>query len=73
MVVCVTLVIQVAIGVLLDQNPVWLHACVVVADVVVGFCVSQVLLMVLAAVIYVAAIVVLELLQRMGMVARAQN
>ena len=72
-VVCVTLVIQVAIGVLLDQNPVWLHACVVVADVVVGFCVSQVLLMVLAAVIYVAAIVVLEILQRMGIVARAQK
>ena len=72
-VVCVTLVIQVAIGVLLDQNPVWLHACVAAADVVVGFCVSQVLLMVLAAVIYVAAIVVLEILQRMGMVARAQN
>ena len=72
-VVCVTLLVQVAVGVLLDQNPVWLHACVVVADVVVGFCVSQVLLMVLAAVIYVAAIVVLEILQRMGMVARTQK
>ncbi len=70
--VCVTLVVQVAVGVLLDQNPVWLHACVVAADVIVGFCVSQVLLMVLVAVIYVAAIVVLELLQRLGMVARAQ-
>ena len=72
-VVCVTLLIQVAISVLLDQNPVWLHACVVIADVVVGVCVSQVWLMVLAAVIYVAAILVLEMLQRMGMVARAKN
>lgn len=72
-VVCVTLLVQVAVGVLLDQNPVWLHACVAAADVVVGICISQVLLMVLAAVIYVAAIVVLEILQRMGMVARTQN
>lgn len=72
-VVCVTLLVQVAVGVLLDQNPVWLHACVAAADVIVGICISQVLLMVLAAVIYVAAIVVLEILQRMGMVARTQN
>ena len=72
-VVCVTLLVQVAVGVLLDQNPVWLHACVAAADVIVGICTSQVLLMVLAAVIYVAAIVVLEILQRMGMVARTQK
>lgn len=72
-VVCVTLLVQVAVGVLLDQNPVWLHACVAAADVIVGICISQVLLMVLAAVIYVAAIVVLEILQRMGMVARTQK
>ena len=72
-VVCVTLLVQVAVGVLLDHNPVWLHACVAAADVIVGICISQVLLMVLAAVIYVAAIVVLEILQRMGMVARTQN
>ncbi len=72
-VVCVTLLVQVAVGVLLDQNPVWLHACVAAADVIVGICISQVLLMVLAAVIYVAAIVVLEILQRMGMVAQTQN
>ena len=72
-VVCVTLLVQVAVGVLLDQNPVWLHACVAAADVIVGICISQVLLMVLAAVIYVAAIVVLEILQRMGMIARTQK
>ena len=72
-VVCVTLLVQVAVGVLLDQNPVWLHACVAAADVIVGICISQVLLMVLAAVIYVTAIVVLEILQRMGMVARTQK
>ena len=71
--VCVTLLVQVAIGVLLDQNPVWLHACVVVADIIVGICLSQMLLLLLAAVIYVAAIVILELLQRMGLVARAEG
>ena len=70
-VVCVILLIQVAIGVLLDQNPVWLHACVAVADVIVGICVSQTLLMVAAVFVYVAAIVALEALQRMGMLGRA--
>ena len=70
-VVCIVLLIQVAIGVLLDQNPIWLHACVAAADVVVGICVGQTLLMVAAVVVYVAAIAALEMLQRMGMLGRA--
>ena len=70
-VVCVVLLIQVAIGVLLDQNPVWLHACVAAADVIAGICVGQTLLMVAAVVVYVAAIAALEMLQRMGMLGRA--
>lgn len=70
-VVCVVLLIQVAIGVLLDQNPVWLHVCVAVANVVVGICVGQTLLMVMAAVVYAAAITALEMLQRMGMTHKA--
>ena len=65
-VVCVVLLIQVAIGVLLDQNPIWLHSCVVAADVIAGICVSQILLMAVAAVVYIAAIATLEVLQRMG-------
>ncbi len=71
--VCVVLLVQTAIGVLLDQNPVWLHACVVAADIVVGICVGRTGLMVMAAVIYVAAILVLELLQRMGILGRATD
>lgn len=70
-VVCVVLLIQVAIGVLLDQNPVWVHVCVAVADVVAGICVGQALLMVMAAVVYAAAVTALEMLQRMGMTHRA--
>lgn len=70
-VVCVILLIQVAIGVLLDQNPVWLHACVVAASVIAGICVGQTLLMVAAVIVYIAAIVALEMLQRMGMLGRA--
>ena len=70
-VVCVVLLIQVAIGVLLDQNPVWLHACVAAASVVAGICVGQTLLMVAAVIVYIAAIVALEMLQRMGMLGRA--
>ena len=70
-VVCVILLIQVAIGVLLDQNPIWLHACVSVASVIAGICVGQVLLMVSAVVVYVASIAALEVLQRMGMLGRA--
>lgn len=69
-VVCVILLIQVAIGVLLDQNPIWLHACVAAADVVVGICVGQILLMIAAVVVYVVAIAALEMLQRMGMLGR---
>lgn len=69
-VVCVILLIQMAIGVLLDQNPVWLHACVAVADVVVGICVGQILFMFAAVIVYVAAIAALEMLQRMGMLGR---
>lgn len=71
--VCVVLLVQVSIGVLLDQNPVWLHACVVAADIVVGICVGCTGLMVMAAVIYVVAILVLELLQRMGVLGRAAD
>ena len=67
-VVCVILLIQVAIGVLLDQNPIWLHACVAAADVIAGICVGQTLLMVAAVFVYVAAIAALEALQRMGFV-----
>ena len=70
-VVCVILLIQVAIGVLLDQNPIWLHACVSAASVIAGICVGQVLLMVSAVVVYVASIAALEVLQRMGMLGRA--
>lgn len=70
-VVCVVLVIQVAIGVLLDQNPIWLHVCVAAADVIVGLCVGQTLLMIFAMLVYVAAIGTLEVLQRMGKPAKA--
>jgi hypothetical protein len=68
-VVCLLLMIQVAIGVLLDQNPIWLHSCVVVAAIIVGICVGQTLLMTCAALVYVGAIVTLEVLQRLGIVA----
>ena len=70
-VVCVILLIQVAIGILLDQNPVWLHACVSAASLVAGICVGQTLLMAAAVVVYIAAIATLEILQRMGMIGRA--
>lgn len=70
-VVCFVLVVQVAIGVLLDQNPIWLHGCVAAADVIVGLCVGQTLLMIFAMLVYVAAIGTLEALQRMGMPVKA--
>jgi hypothetical protein len=67
-VICLILMIQTAIGVLLDQNPIWLHSCVVVADVIVGICVNQTLFMFFAALVYVGAIVTLEVMQRLGVV-----
>jgi hypothetical protein len=71
-VVCLVLLIQAAIGVLLDQNPIWLHCCVAVGDIIVGICVGQTLLMTVAALVYVGAIVTLEVLQRLGVVAVAK-
>lgn len=59
-VVCVIALIQVAMGVLLDQNPVWLHVCVLLADIIVGLFVGQVLLMCMALICYAAAVCVLN-------------
>lgn len=65
-VVFALLVIQVVIGVLLDHNPVWLHICVAAADLIVGFCVDQALLMAALMVVYLASVVALEVWQRSG-------
>lgn len=64
-IVCMVLIIQVGIGVLLDQNPVWLHGLVAIADVIVGVFIGQVVFMVFAMLIYVTAIATLEVLQRL--------
>lgn len=72
-VVCAVLVIQILIGVLLDHNPVWLHICVAAADLIVGFCLNQVTLMAASMVVYVVAIVALEVLQRAGTQKKAQE
>ncbi len=65
-VVCALLVIQVVISVLLDHNPVWLHICVAAVDLIAGFCLDRVLLMVALMVVYVAAVLALEIFQRAG-------
>ncbi|MDD6039145.1 MAG: hypothetical protein PUD20_10195 [bacterium] len=62
-VVCVIALIQVMMGVLLNQNPVWLHVCVLLADVIVGLFVGQVLLMCMALICYAAAVGTLEVFQ----------
>lgn len=72
-VVCAVLVIQTAIGVLLGHNPVWLHICVAAADLIVGFCLNQVVLMAASMVVYVVAIVALEILQRTKMQRKEQE
>lgn len=63
--VCVLLVIQVLICVLLDQNPVWLHGCVILAELIVGIATEKTVLMLLLIVIYIAATLALEGLQRL--------
>ena len=65
-IVCAILVIQVVISVLLDHSPVWLHICVAAADLIVGFCLNQVMLMAVSMVVYVVSIASLEILQRAG-------
>lgn len=70
-VVCAVFAIQMAIGFLLNHNPVWLHLCVAAADLIVGFCLNQVVLMVTSMVVYVAVVVTLEVLHRTGMLKKA--
>ena len=65
-IVCAILVIQVVISALLDHSPVWLHICVAAADLIVGFCLNQVMLMAVSMVVYVVSIASLEILQRAG-------
>lgn len=63
-VVCVIALIQVSMGVLLDHNPVWLHVCVLLADVMVGIIVGQALLMCMALICYAATVGTLEVFQQ---------
>jgi hypothetical protein len=65
-VVCLVVLIQAAMAALLDQNPLWLHGCVAVADIIVGVCVGQTLFLIFAACAYVGAILVMEMLRRLG-------
>lgn len=58
------LIIQAGIGVLLDQNPIWVHALVLIAELAVGIWLGLVLFMVITMLIYAAGIGSLEVWQR---------
>ncbi len=63
-VAAVILLIQAGIGVLLDQNPIWVHALVLIAELAVGIWLGLVLFMVITMLIYAAGIGSLEVWQR---------
>ncbi len=69
--VCAVLVINVALAALLGNEPLWLHACVALADIVLGLCTGRALLMALAAIIYAGTVFTEEMLRRFGLLGRA--
>lgn len=60
------IVLEVAIGFLLDHNPIWLHALVAIANLVVGIIFQQVAFMVFMMLVYIVGIVTLEAIQRLN-------
>lgn len=58
--VCVIVLIEAAIAVCLHDVPIWLHALVVVAQLIVGILCTMTVFMALCAVIYVAGIFALR-------------
>ncbi|MCM1282438.1 MAG: hypothetical protein NC180_08025 [Muribaculaceae bacterium] len=61
---CVLVMLEAGIAVMLHRAKVWIHAVMVMAELVAGIITGRVLLVFLCAVMYVMAIVVLQMLGR---------
>ena len=61
--VCVMVLIEAGMAVCLNNEPIWLHGVVILAEIIAGAICSKLLYMVLCAVIYLAGILVLKFLE----------
>ena len=57
--VCVVVLIEACLAVCLNEVPIWLHAIVIAAQIAVGVFCGNLIFLVLAAVLYLVAILVL--------------
>lgn len=61
--VCILILLEAAIAACLQQVPIWLHAVVVIAEILLGVLCGKALLMVICTVVYLTGIFALKLLR----------
>lgn len=61
---CVLIIIEAGIAVMLHHAELWLHGVLVLAEVIVGIAIGKAVLIILCAVVYVAATVFLQMLDK---------
>lgn len=66
LIIIAVIALEVAIGFLLDHNPIWLHAIVAVLNIVVGLVFGQIVFMLIMMLVYVLGIASMEFVQRMN-------
>lgn len=62
--VCFVVIIETLLAVCLHNLPIWLHVIIVVAEIILGIICSKVVFMILGAVLYIAAILVLQIVMK---------
>lgn len=66
LIVIAVIALEIAMGFLLDHNPIWLHAIVAVLNIIVGLVFGQIVFMVIMMLVYVLGIASMEFVQRMN-------
>ena len=61
---CVLIILEAGLAVMLHHAELWLHGVLVLAEVIVGFAIGKAVLIILCAVVYVAATVFLQMLDK---------
>lgn len=61
--ICIMVLIEAGIAACLQNEPIWLHGLVVLAEVIAGIISGKIVFMILLAALYVIAILVLKLLR----------
>jgi hypothetical protein len=61
---CVLIILEAGLAVMLHHAELWLHGVLVLAEVIVGIAIGKAVLIILCAVVYVAATVFLQMLDK---------